>query len=272
MLKAILFLVLLNLQALASPTKSSRIEDNSVFLEEAYNQRQGTLQFIQTLQWNKKSRSFIYDFATEFPLGDEEHQFSYTIPVSFKKADSHAQGVGDVSLEYRRQWLHIQDELLMASKFLLFTPTGSVKRGLGTGHYGFKINHALTAILSPDWVAHGNLGTIFYPTSQNAQGGTDSTLGFNYGVSLFYMRPDTFNLFTELYATDDEVLKAGDDRKVGKTDQYRLIINPGLRWAINHDGGSQLVPGISFPYTFGSAGVPTERGVLLYLSFEDKYW
>jgi hypothetical protein len=251
----------------------SRIEDNSFLLEEAYNQERGVVQFIQAFQWNKKARSFDYTFANEIPITDEKHQFSYTIPVSMNKDDSHSQGIGDVSLEYRTQWVKRRDEVLVATKFSLFTPIGSVKRGMGAGRYGVKANHAITSILSDFFVTHWNFGSTYYPQSENVEGGTNSTTSFNYGMSLFYMKSDTFNPFVELYAADDEVVnEAGDSHKVGSTRQHSFTVNPGMRWAINNEGGSQLVPGISFPYTLGTNGAESERGILLYCSFEDKYW
>jgi len=279
-----LMLVVLSLSVLAEDEKPpsyfnksntqglSRIEDNSVLLEEAYNQERGVVQFIQAMQWNKKSRTFDYSFANEIPITDEKHQFSYTIPMSFNKNDSHAQGIGDLSLEYRTQWVKRRDEVLAATKFSLLTPTGDVKQGLGNGRYGGKMNNAITSILSDMFVAHWNFGMTYYPEAENTTGGSNSSVSFNYGASLYYMHSESFNLFTEVYAADDEVVNDGNGRNVGSTRQSTYIVSPGMRFAINNDGGSQLVPGISFPITMGLNGAESDRGVILYLSFEDKYW
>ncbi len=218
----------------------TRIEDNSFLLEEAYNQERGVIQFIQVLQWNKKTRTYDYSLANEIPITDEKHQFSYTIPVSLNKEDSHAQGVGDISLEYRTQWVKRRDEILVATKFSLFTPTGSVKRGMGAGRYGVKVNHALTSILSDKFVTHWNFGSTYYPQSENVEGGSNSTTSFNYGMSIFYMKSETFNFLTEFVASDDEVVnEAGSGTKVGSTRQHTFTINPGMRWALDNAGGAQ---------------------------------
>lgn len=158
----------------------------------------------------------------------------------------------------------------MATKFSLFTPTGN---GTGAGRYGVKANHAVTSILSDYFVTHWNFGTTLYPEYGNIEGGTNSTVSFNYGMSIFYMNSDTFNMFTEFFATDDELVNVeGRGHNVGSTRQHSFTINPGMRWAINNSGGSQLVPGISFPYFVGLNGAEADRGILLYCSFEDKYW
>ena len=48
-----------------------------------------------------------------------------------------------------------------------------------------------------------------------------------------------------------------------------LLLNPGVRGAINVAGGLQIVPGVSVPIGVGpSRG---ERGVLFYLSFEHPF-
>ncbi len=144
---------------------------------------------------------------------------------------------------------------------------------MGVGRYGVRVNNALTTILSDKFVAHFNYGATYYSLAENTTGGTNSTVSFNYGMSLFYMKSDSFNIFTEILSTDDEVVnETGNSHNVGSTRQSSYTINPGMRWAINNKGGSQLVPGITFPYTVGLNGTPSERGIILYLSYENKYW
>jgi hypothetical protein len=48
-----------------------------------------------------------------------------------------------------------------------------------------------------------------------------------------------------------------------------LLVNPGIRGAINFASGLQIVPGLAFPIGIGpSAG---EGGVFLYLSLEHPF-
>jgi hypothetical protein len=271
-IQVLFFFLVLPFYSKANTPGLARIEDNSVLLEEAYNQERGVVQFIQSLQWNKKSRTFNYTFTNELPIADGKNQFSYTIPLTFNKSESRAQGVGDVSLQYRIQWVKKRDEVLVATKFSLLTPTGDVRQGLGNGRYGSKVNHAITSILSDFFVAHYNFGLTYYPQAENSMGGSNSSVGFNYGAGLCYMQSDTFNFFTEVFAADDEIVNDGKGSDVGSTRQSTYIVSPGMRFAINNEDGSQLVPGISFPLTIGLNGADSERGVILYLSFEDQLW
>ena len=50
----------------------------SFLLEEAYNQEAGVVQHIQALR--REQRSWFYTFTQEWPLGGQDHQFSYTVP------------------------------------------------------------------------------------------------------------------------------------------------------------------------------------------------
>ncbi|MFZ4715367.1 MAG: hypothetical protein ACOYL6_16710 [Bacteriovoracaceae bacterium] len=262
-----------------------RIEDNSFLLEEAYNQEYGVVQFIQGLQYNKKAKSYEYSYANEIPMTDELHQFSYTVPVAHnvKTEDTHKDGLGDISLEYRTQWVKRRDEVLAATKFSLFLPTGDYRRGTGAGYAGFKMNNALTSILSDYFVMHWNLGMTYYPKSRNAIGDSQDTVSYNYGTSLFYMYSKNFNIFTEFVTEVTESVNdtTFDDTTGQKTSNRPRTsitstntLNPGMRWAIDNEDGSQLVPGLSFPMTFATSGNQTqsERSVFLYLSYENKYW
>ena len=72
-----------------------RIEDNSFLLEEAYNQEAGVIQHISTFQYDLM-RSWNYSFTQEWPVPNQKHQLSFTIPVR----QSFSVGIGDILLNY----------------------------------------------------------------------------------------------------------------------------------------------------------------------------
>jgi len=61
------------------------IQDNSFFIEEAYNQEPGVVQHILNVPINfiDGSREITPSFTQEWPLFSQTHQFSYTIPYAF---------------------------------------------------------------------------------------------------------------------------------------------------------------------------------------------
>ena len=74
------FLLTVSLNTLAEEAK--RIEDNSFLLEEAYNQEEGVIQYIQAYQYSKKTKNWNYTFTNEIPVPNQTHQFSYTVPLA----------------------------------------------------------------------------------------------------------------------------------------------------------------------------------------------
>ena len=79
-----------------------RIEDNSFLIEEAYNQEEGVIQYIQSYQYSKKTKNWNYTFTNEFPMPNQTHQFSYTVPLArVGDAPVFQSGLGDIALNYR---------------------------------------------------------------------------------------------------------------------------------------------------------------------------
>ena len=76
---------LLSLSAvIASEPLAKGIQDNSFFIEEAYNQEPGVVQHIFNLpiDFTNGSREIAPSFTQEWPVFSQTHQFSYTIPFS----------------------------------------------------------------------------------------------------------------------------------------------------------------------------------------------
>jgi len=206
MTSVILTLVVVVQQPAAA--KPPAIQDNSFFIEEAFNQESGVVQHINTLL--HAGRSWAYSFTQEWPLGGQRHQISYTIPVE--------QGIRDVALNYRQQLAGIGGGTAFAPRLSVLIPTRS------GGQTAVQLNLPVSVQLARLVVAHLNAGAT--ATRRNA------TL-YNAGTSLIWLARPTINAMLEVVWSGDA--SSGD-----------WVINPGLRWAHNV-GSLQIVPGISFP-------------------------
>lgn len=242
--------------------KAEKISDNSFLIEEAYNQEPGVIQHINTYQYNRKDHSWLYTFTEEIPVPAETHQLSFVLPVANVAGDHGDEtGLGDVLLNYRYQ-LFDDKRIAIAPRFSLVLPTGDYKKGLGQNCLGYQVNLPVSLDLNPMWTMHWNVGATYFNKAEDVAGHNDNTLGLFYGVSAIACVTPTFNLMLEVVGgTDEEVV---GDRETERSDW--LIVNPGMRCAINCKSGLQIVPGLSFPIGVGPSD--GETAVLLYLSFE----
>ncbi len=239
----------------------SRIEDNSFLLEEAYNQEPGVIQHINAFFYNSKTKSWLYTFTEEWPVPDDTHQLSFTLPVQKLAEPDDITGIGDLALNYRYQLMRTET-VAMSPRFSILTPTGDYKKGLGRGNVGFQVNIPISVVLNEDFVTHWNLGSTYYSTAKEPNGATAKTYGFNYGASFIWGGTRKYNLMLEMAgATDEAVLHDG---RTERSDSF--FVNPGIRFAIDFPSGLQIVPGIAFPVGVGPSD--GEYGAFLYLSFE----
>src|SRR4030095_14837612 len=76
------------------------IQDNSFFVEEAYNQEPGIVQHIINVPafFERGNNEFSFIFTQEWPIFSQTHQFSYTIPYTFTESEN---GFDDIRLNYR---------------------------------------------------------------------------------------------------------------------------------------------------------------------------
>jgi len=258
-----MFVVLLFV-AMAGPVEADEaknIQDNSFLLEEAYNQEDGVVQHIQSYQYIKKTRNWLYTFTQEWPVPKQAHQFSYTIPVARVTDGQSATGLGDVALNYRYQLL-MTGPYALAPRFSLILPTGDYKKGIGNGALGYQVNIPFSAELSERWVSHWNAGMTFIHNARESGGATADSTGFNLGASIIWLTSETFNLMTELVWTRTEAVQPDGSRLWEQT----FFVNPGMRYAMNYKSGLQIVSGLAFPIGIGTSH--GEYGVFLYLSFE----
>ena len=75
---------------IAAEPLAKGIQDNSFFIEEAYNQEPGVVQHILNVPINfiNGSREITPSFTQEWPVFSQTHQFSYTIPHAFTEDDN----------------------------------------------------------------------------------------------------------------------------------------------------------------------------------------
>lgn len=241
------------------------IEDNSFFIEEAYNQEPRVVQHITNAAWFFTPADFSFSFTQEWPVGSQDHQLSYTLPYA-SPAGMSVSGIGDVLLNYRYQaYDEGEDGFAFAPRLSVILPTGKKENGLGSGVVGVQINLPYSRRLSRDWVIHLNAGGTILPNVKGEAGGTERTLSDMVGgTSIIWLASENLNLMLEALVTN-----AGEIAATGEVVRSTgAIVNPGLRYAIDV-GSLQIVPGISVPVSITEGA--TQAGMLLYLSFEHPF-
>ena len=167
--------------SIASEPLAKGIQDNSFFVEEAYNQEPGVVQHILNVPINfiNGSREITPSFTQEWPVFSQTHQFSYTIPYAFTEEDN---GMEDMRLNYRLQAL-TEDEWTpaFAPRLSLVLPTGDRDKGLGTGVVGYETNLPFSKIISDRWTLHFNAGMSVFPNARDHH-----LTNYNLGASAIY--------------------------------------------------------------------------------------
>lgn len=220
------------------------ISDNSFLIEEAYNQEPGVVQHINTFSRRNGGGAWAYSFTQEWPLVSVLYQLSYTIPLLHD--EGMGTGLGDVGLNFRYQLIGDEDASVHVSPRLsLLFPTGSERRGRGSGSVSVQTNLPVSWVPLPRLATHWNAGLTL----------SDGPAAPFLGASVVWLLRPAFNLLVETLWT------GGDDRSV--------VLNPGARWAFNFESGLQIVPGVA--YTLGLNDRAGPDGLFLYLSFEHPF-
>lgn len=255
----------------------AEIQDNSFFIEEAYNQEAGVVQHVQTFLWAEDREggliddAIAYAFTQEWPLGGQRHQLSYTIALARLYGDQgHAEGIGDIQIHYRNQLLEESGgRPAFAPRLTLILPVGDEDEGLGAGTLGFQTNLPLSKQL--DGVSfHLNAGATFLPgvkvTLATGEQSPARDLFFtNFGFSVIPVLSERFHLLFESTAIVEEEIDG-----VGEREQVsRVLFSPGARYAIDRKDGGQWVLGAAAP--IGVSRPENDFGVLVYLSFEHPF-
>jgi hypothetical protein len=256
----------------AAPPNSSRpfeIEDNSFFVEEAFNQDPGVVQtfygglFLEASGW-------AMTFTQEWPVPGRTHQLSYSIPVNRLNG---ADGLGDIALNYRYQLTEEgPGRPAMAPRVTVLCPTGNAGRGLGVGAWGWQFNLPASKQVN-DFYFHGNAGLTWYPRVKSADSRSaspsaapDVTLvsPFIAGSTIYRLRP-MFNLMLESVLTWQDAV-TGPGKAATST---ITILSPGFRTGWNV-GAAQIIVGAAIPFTFSSGN--TDTGIFTYFSYEAPFW
>jgi hypothetical protein len=252
----------------SSKAFSQAIEDNSFFLEEAYNQEERVVQHISSALLSfAPQKELLYSFTQEWPIGGREHQLSFSVPYSMLNPDGQGH-LGDVLVNYRLQLFDDDAWSAVAPRVSIILPTGNVSSGMSAGVVGMQFNLPASKRLSEEFVAHVNAGATLLPRARQVlDDGTEARnnlTALNLGASLIWLAHPDFNVMLE-YVTNFTREANGDGSTTPTT---QMILSPGFRCAINV-GSLQVVPGIGIPMTM-ERGV-TRTGVFLYLSFEHPY-
>ena len=243
----------------AAAVAGEKIQDNSFLIEEAYNQEDGVIQHIQMLQWDRNRGNWIYSFTEEWPTPRQNHQLSFTVPLS--KLPGTGASLGDVLLNYRYQAV-LSDRLAFAPRLSLVLNTGRWQSGYGKGAPGLQANLPLSVDLSESWTVHVNLGATWTHRAVGAPRVRRDTLDSNAGASAVFHVNNRFNPLVELVGARLEAVRP--DGSIETT--HTVFVNPGVRMAFNRPSGLQIVPGLA--YTIGIGPSSGSRAILLYLSFE----
>lgn len=245
---------------------SPAIEDNSMFVEEAYNQEDRVVQHISNLVILPLSeKDFSYSFTQEWPAFGLKHQLSYTLQWhSF--SNTGVSGFGDILLNYRYQLWYKQNFITCSPRISLIVPTGNHSKQLGDGSWGLQINLPVSKRWTNHFINHFNLGTSYlFKVSQAETGFDHSMLNYFGGLSSIWLLTEKTNLMLECMTYYNA--KTADGNTVNYTNE--TIIAPGFRHAINIKS-LQIVPGITIPFSFSKED-GKNIGLFFYLSLEHPY-
>jgi hypothetical protein len=247
---------------------SAAIEDNSFFIEEAYNQEPGVVQHIFSgTSFTLPQKEIVLGFTQEWPVGSQDHQLSFTVPYFVLNSSTFA-GIGDVLVNYRFQLCSSGDWAALAPRVSIVLPTGSFGKALGRGVLGAQVNLPASKRLAEHLVAHVNVGATVMPGVEgtNAAGAeVKRTLtSINVGGSVIVLVSANFNIMLEAVENFlGEIGTTGDIERTTVT-----ILSPGMRFAVDVDH-LQIVPGVAVPLVFN--GGEKHLGVFFYLSFEHPF-
>jgi hypothetical protein len=268
----ILLFLMVQISATAQEVKkaefSKAIEDNSFFIEEAYNQETRVVQHINNGSYSlNSSNNFVYTFTQEWPVYSEKHQFSYTLGFS-SLYSGNIRGFNDMELNYRYQLTGHDAFIALSPRFSIIIPTGNSKKGLGFGVLGYQFNLPASKRLANGLVVHANIGYTFVP-SVKVTDLYNNTLIYNYsvfniGASAIWLATYSTNLMLEVLQYYSHSLDGtGKMTYTGQT-----IISPGIRHAIDLKS-LQIVPGVALPVTIQNN--KRSAGIFFYLSFEHPF-
>lgn len=236
------------------------IQDNSFFVEEAYNQEAGIVQHIINVPafFTSGDKEVLFIFTQEWPVFSQTHQFSYTIPYTFTESEN---GLEEIRVNYRLQALMEGERTpAFAPRFSLVTPTGDASKDFGHDRLGYEINLPFSKIVSERVTLNFNAGASLFPDVKDRD-----LWNYNLGGSAIYAVNRDFNLMLEAAAFWEEDVDSA--RRVDRT--VTALLSPGARYAFNCPNDLQIVVGAATP--IGLTSDSPDWGLFFYLSFEHPF-
>ena len=200
------------------------IEDNSFFIEEAYNQEPGVVQWIFGGLYTFPNKLAALSFTNEWPCPGR--LTNSATPFRGQEVDGQPQG-------YRGPYAQLplsappgedKNGVAIAPRLSVILPTGDWRKGLGYGTTGWQLSLPASKRISRHFAMHFNAGATAYPSAKwLVAGGTTSRQnlwGTNQGASLIWLASPRINLMLEAVAS-----RAG--RILGKRHESSHPSRPG---------------------------------------------
>jgi hypothetical protein len=242
------------------------IEDNSMIIEEAYNQENRVVQHISNLVFLPiDEENIYYSFTQEWPAFGLKHQLSYTLQY-YSFGNTNVSGFGDIFINYRYQLSYKESFVTCSPRLSLIIPSGNHTNRLGDGSWGLQFNLPISKRWTNQFINHFNIGTTYlFKVEQDEIGFNKPLVSYFAGVSSIWLLSQKFNLMLECMSYMVANPAAGN--KVDYVNEN--VIAPAFRYALDVKN-LQIVPGISVPVSFNKE-IGTDIGIFFYLSFEHPY-
>jgi hypothetical protein len=228
------------------------IADNSLLVEEAFNQEAGIFQNIFLFRVPREGSGWSVEFTQEWPFRSQRHQVSYTVPFSFGDGS-----FDDILLNYRLQ-LRTEDATgpAISPRLSAILPTGSES----PLRYGLQLNLPASRQFG-DLYVHANAGAtieaVKHPAGENVTLFSPQLAG-----SVIWRTLPLVHLLVETVAGFPESANALCCESERTT---TWLVSPGVRAARNL-GSHQLVLGAALPITL--SGPRDDATFLVYFSYE----
>jgi hypothetical protein len=250
------------------------IEDNSMLVDEAFNQPEGIIQHIAMLGLTGDHAELNY--TVEAPVKTARNQLSISIPWTFSAAkhtkDITSTGPGDVILAWRHSLLGKKHPILLVPGVSIILPTGKSRLHRGNGAFGAQFSIALTKRWSRKLISHVNFGGTFLfdadffivsADGQSLNKSEGNVASRNSGTSVIWLATTRINLLLEYTSTASAPTSS---TLAGFSTSTISIINPAFRTLIGNRA-LLIVGGAGFPLVFTENRHPQVQ-VMLYFSIE----
>lgn len=192
MTNRILLLSLLLLNLTMVPLAADELSDRAFLLEEAFpaeeNVTRHSVMFADDA-WN-------YVYTREWVASDDAHHLSCSLPL-VRALDDRSPALGDVTLDYRRQWN--RGRVSFAPRFSLGLPTARTEDREGAAP-GIELNLPLSIAHSPRLATHWSVGASAATGAERFGGERSYTAR---GGIVWAARPGVALVFEAMHAVDE---------------------------------------------------------------------